>query len=98
MNDQLPEAIGYLRQAAHDLLRNPDPTGHALILAIRVLDLADVLGELDVEPALVPASASAVQSLTAAAELLGQVANRMPAEVWPALNNVLAQVDVHGHR
>lgn len=98
MDDELPEALGYLRQATHQLLRNPDPTGQALRLATQILDLENLLAELGTDPALAPGSTSVADSLKAASLLLGRVAHVVPPEVWPELRVLLAQAGDHGHR
>lgn len=93
--DELPEALGNLRQAAHQLLRTPDPTGHALANAAHILDIENLLEEFG-EPAFVPGSHSAAGSLRTAGRLLGRHAHMVPSEVWPALHRLLAQVGDHG--
>lgn len=98
MYDELPEALGYLRQATHQLLRIPDPTGQALRLAIQILDIGNLLEELGVDPALAPSETSVADSLRAASLLLGHVARMVPSEVGPELRALLAQVGDHGHR
>lgn len=97
MDDQLAHALGHLRQAGHQLLGLSDPSGHALLLATRVLDLEELLRELEVEPTYVSAAASAASSLAAASKHLICAAPVVPSSVWPALQNLLDQVG-HGHR
>lgn len=98
MDDELPEALGYLRQATHQLLRASDPTGQALRLAIQILDLENLLEELGADPAIAPGNASVADSIRAASLLLGRVADGVPSEVWPDLRALLAQVGDHGQR
>jgi hypothetical protein len=98
MDDELPEALGYLRQAAHQLLSDPDPTGRALRLAAQVLDLQELLGAPSLEPVFTPGTSSAVHSLLAASRLMSQVARVVPSEVWPALQILLAEAGDYGQR
>lgn len=98
MNDELAEALGYLREATHQLLLAPDPTGGALRIAVQILDLENLLEELGTDPALAPGNTSVADSLRAASLLLGRVADAVPSEVWPDLRALLAQVGDHGQR
>lgn len=98
MDDELAKALGHLRQAAHQLLRYPDPTGHALALAVQLLDLENRLNELGTEPAFVPNTSSVQDSLRTASRLLGRNAHRVPSEIWPALKVALDQMSDHGQR
>jgi len=98
VDDEVAEALGYLRQAAHQLLRNPDPTGQALALAVQLLDLENGLCELGTEPTLVPNTNSVQDSLRTAGRLFGRNAHRVPSEIWPALKMALDQVSDHGQR
>lgn len=98
MDDELAGALGHLRQAAHQLLRTPDPAGRTLALAVQVLDIESLLDDLGVQPSLVPPSASADASVRAAARLLAGCGGLVPLEVWPALQRVLGQASDYGHR
>lgn len=97
MDDHLAHALGYLRQAGHQLLGLSDPSGQALLLAAQVLDLEELLRELEVEPTYVSAADSAASSLAAASKHLICAAPVVPSSVWPAVQNLLDQVG-HGHR
>jgi hypothetical protein len=98
MDDELAKGLGHLRQAAHQLLRNSDPTGQALTLGVQLLDLENRLSELGTEPGFVPTSNSVQDSLRTASRLLGRNAHRVPSEIWPALKMALDQVSDHGQR
>ena len=94
----LADALGHLRHAAHQLLAEPDPTGQALALASQILDIENLLEELDIEPAWVPAAGTAADSLAAAGRLLGRRPDSVPSEVWPALRAIRGQAGDRGHR
>ena len=94
----LADALGHLRQAVHQLLAEPDPTGQALAFASQILDIENLLEELDIEPAWVPAAGTAADSLAAAGRLLGRRPDSVPSEVWPALRAIRVQAGDRGHR
>lgn len=98
METELAQALGHLRQASHQLLSAADPSGRALLLAAQILDLEDLLGELEVEPAYESAADTAMQSLVNASWHLMQAAPLVPSSVWPTLRSLLAKTDVHGNR
>lgn len=97
MTAGLAEALGHLRQAAHQLLAADDPTGRSMALATEILDIENLLEELGIEPAWVPTSPAPAQSLTAAARLLSNAADMLPSDIWPTLHTVLLEADGHGH-
>lgn len=94
----LADALGHLRHAAHQLLAEPDPTGQALALASQILDIENLLEELDIEPAWVPAAETAAGSLATAGRLLGQRPDIVPSKIWPALQAILVEAGDRGHR
>ena len=98
MDDELAEALGHLRQAAHQLLRNPDPTGQALALAVQLLDLENGLCELGTEPTFVPNTNSVQDSLRTASQAFAKNTHLVPSEIWHALKMALDQVSDHGQR
>jgi hypothetical protein len=98
VDDELAKALGHLRQAAHQLLRNADPTGQALCIAVQLLDLENQLSELGTEPTFVPDTTSVQCSVRTASRLLAKNAYRVPSEIWPALKMALDQVSDHGQR
>lgn len=98
MESDIARALGHLRQASHQLLSLADPTGQALLLAAKVLDLEELLGELDVEPTYESAASTAMHSLVNASRHLIQAAPLVPARVWPILRSLLAETDGHGNR
>lgn len=97
-DDELAEALGHLRQAAHQLLLDLDPTGQSLDLAIQLLDLENGLSELGTEPTCVPSTNSVQDSMRTAGQLLTRNAHRVPSEIWPALKMALDKVSDHGQR
>jgi hypothetical protein len=98
MDSVLGQALGHLRQAAHQLLVEPDPTGQALSLATEILDIENLFEELSVEPSWVPAGDSAADSLAAAGQLLGRTVEAVPSQVWPPLLAVLHKAGDRGDR
>jgi hypothetical protein len=98
METELAQALGHLRQASHQLLSLADPSGQELLLAARILDLEELLGELGVEPTYESAASTATQSLVDASRHLLQAAPLVPSSVWPTLRSLLARTDVHGNR
>ena len=97
-NRDLADSLGHLRQAAHLLLAEPDPSGLALELASGILDIENLLEDQGIEPAWVPAADSTADSLAAAGRLLGRAAEIVPSWVWPALVALLDKAGDRGHR
>lgn len=98
MDSVLGQALGHLRQAAHRLLVEPDPTGQALSLATEILDIESLLEELSVEPSWAPVGDSAADSLAAAGQLLCRAPEAVPSYIWPTLLAMLRQAGDHGDR
>ncbi|HEY3407284.1 MAG TPA: hypothetical protein VGK53_03835 [Propionicimonas sp.] len=98
METELAQALGHLRQASHQLLSLADPSGQELLLAARILDLEELLGELGVEPTYVSAAGTAKQSLLNASSHLIRATPPVPSSVWPTLRSLLAMTDGYGNR
>jgi hypothetical protein len=98
MSHELSQALGHLRQAAHQLLVQTDPTGQTLRLACQILDIENSLEEVGIRPVWVAAASSASDSTIAAIRLLTRSPQAVPSDVWPALENLLTEVGDHGHR
>ncbi len=97
MDSEASLAQAHLEHAVHELLTRSDPSGHALFIAIRVLDLQEALREAT-GPASVASSGSVTRSIEAAVRLLINAEGLVAQEVLVELHHVLVDLSDHGQR
>lgn len=91
-------AQAHLEHAVHELLRQSDLTGKAVALAVRILDVHDILSEATGPAATVHASGGAARSLEAAVRLLVLATDPVTEEAQAELQRILVELNDHGQR
>lgn len=91
-------AQGHLDHAVHELLGQTDPSGKALALAARILDVQDTLSESTGPASSAPPSGGATSSLEAAVRHLLVATDPVAAGALAELQRVLVEVNDHGQR
>jgi len=89
-------AQAHLAHAAHELLSQSDPSGKALALAARILDVQDMLSEATGPASSVPPSGGATPSLEAAVHHLVLAADSVAKIALAELRRVLVEMNDHG--